>query len=67
VSDRLVDDRLTRDRWRHPGAAVATFASIRSANRSARISERAARTAEQSLLAGQRPLLVSSLLQDPAQ
>jgi hypothetical protein len=47
--------------------AVATFASIRSANRSARISERAARTAEQSLLAGQRPLLVSSRLQDPAQ
>jgi hypothetical protein len=47
--------------------AVATFASIRSANRSARISERAARTAEQSLLAGQRPLLVNSRLQDPAQ
>ena len=47
--------------------AVATFASIRSANRSARISERSARTAEQSLLAGQRPLLVSSRLQDPAQ
>ena len=35
--------------------AVATFASIRSANRSARIAERAARTAERSLLAGQRP------------
>ena len=47
--------------------AVATFASIRSANRSARISERAARTAEQSLLVGQRPLLVSSRLQDPEQ
>jgi hypothetical protein len=47
--------------------AVATFASIRSANRSARISERAARTAEQSLLAGQRPLLVASRLQDPQQ
>ena len=47
--------------------AVATFASIRSANRSARISERAARTAEQSLLANQRPLLVSSRLQDPEQ
>jgi hypothetical protein len=47
--------------------AVATFASIRSANRSARISESAARTAERSLLAGQRPLLVNSLLQDPAQ
>jgi hypothetical protein len=45
--------------------AVATFASIRSANRSARISERSARTAEQSLLAGQRPLLVNSRLQDP--
>lgn len=47
--------------------AVATFASIRSANRSARISERAARTAERSLLAGQRPLLVSSRLKDPTQ
>jgi hypothetical protein len=47
--------------------AVATFASIRSANRSARISERSARTAEQSLLAGQRPLLVNSRLQDPQQ
>ena len=47
--------------------ALATFASIRSANRSARISERAARTAERSLLAGQRPLLVSSRLNDPAQ
>ena len=47
--------------------AVATFASIRSANRSARISERAARTAEQSLLANQRPLLVNSRLQDPKQ
>jgi hypothetical protein len=47
--------------------AVATFASIRSANRSARISERAARTAERSLLAGQRPLLVNSRLKDPAQ
>jgi hypothetical protein len=47
--------------------AVATFASIRSANRSARISERSARTAEQALLAGQRPLLVSSRLQDPQQ
>jgi hypothetical protein len=47
--------------------AVATFASIRSANRSARTSERAARTAEQSLLAGQRPLLVNSRLQDPEQ
>ena len=47
--------------------AVATFASIRSANRSARISERAARTAEQSLLVGERPLLVNSRLQDPGQ
>jgi hypothetical protein len=47
--------------------AVATFASIRSANRSARISEQAARTAERSLMAGQRPLLVNSRLQDPQQ
>jgi hypothetical protein len=47
--------------------AVATFASIRSANRSARISERSARTAERSLLRGQRPLLVNSRLQDPEQ
>jgi hypothetical protein len=47
--------------------AVATFASIRSANRSARISEPSARTAERSLLAGQRPLLVNSRLQDPRQ
>jgi hypothetical protein len=47
--------------------AVATFASIRSANRSARISELSARTAERSLLAGQRPLLVNSRLQDPPQ
>jgi hypothetical protein len=47
--------------------AVATFASIRSANRSARTSERSARTAERSLLRGQRPLLVNSRLQDPQQ
>ncbi len=47
--------------------AVATFASVRSANRSARTADRAARTAEQSLLAGLRPLLVSSRLQDPKQ
>jgi hypothetical protein len=47
--------------------AVATFASIRSANRSARISERSARTAERALLANQRPLLVNSRLQDPTQ
>ena len=47
--------------------AVATFASVRSANRSARTSERVARTAERSLLVGQRPLLVNSRLQDPRQ
>jgi hypothetical protein len=47
--------------------AIATFASIRSANRSARTADRAARTAERSLLAGQRPLLVNSRLQDPKQ
>lgn len=47
--------------------AVATFASIRSADRSARISERAARTAERSLLGRQRPLLVNSRLRDPEQ
>lgn len=47
--------------------AVATFASIRSANRSARTAGRAARTAERSLLAGQRPLLVNSRLEDPKQ
>jgi hypothetical protein len=40
--------------------AVATFASVRSANR-------AARAAERSLLAGLRPLLVPSRLQDPDQ
>src|SRR5262245_29989377 len=40
--------------------AIATFASVRSANRAARV-------AEQSLLAGIRPLLVSSRLQDPNQ
>jgi hypothetical protein len=37
---------------------VATFASVRSANR-------AARTAERALMEGLRPLLVSSRLQDP--
>jgi len=37
---------------------VATFASVRSANR-------AARTAERSLLEGLRPLVVASRLQDP--
>jgi hypothetical protein len=47
--------------------AVATFASVRSANRSARTSDRAARTAERSLLVAQRPLLVNSRLQDPEQ
>lgn len=40
--------------------ALATFASVRSGNRSAR-------TAERSLLAGLRPLLVPSRLQDPDQ
>src|SRR5437762_10239149 len=38
--------------------AAATFASVRSAHRSARATERA-------LLAGIRPVLVSSRLQDP--
>jgi hypothetical protein len=40
--------------------AVATFASVRSGNRSARLSER-------SLLEGIRPLLLPSRLQDPEQ
>lgn len=40
--------------------AGATFAAVRSANRSARL-------AEQSLLAGLRPLLVSSRREDPPQ
>jgi hypothetical protein len=40
--------------------AVSTFASVRSANR-------AARAAERSLLAGLRPLLLPSRLQDPEQ
>jgi hypothetical protein len=40
--------------------AIATFASIRSANRSAR-------TAERALLAGLRPVLMSSRLQDDEQ
>jgi hypothetical protein len=40
--------------------ALATFASVRSANR-------AARAAERSLLAGLRPLLVASKLDDPPQ
>jgi hypothetical protein len=40
--------------------AVATFASVRSANRAARVAER-------SLLAGLRPLLMPSRLDDPTQ
>jgi hypothetical protein len=40
--------------------AVATFASVRSANRSAR-------TAEASMRAGMRPVLMASRLQDPGQ
>jgi hypothetical protein len=40
--------------------AVATFASVRSANRAARV-------AEQALLVNMRPLLVNSRLEDPSQ
>ncbi|MGH2892337.1 MAG: hypothetical protein ACRDPM_03590, partial [Solirubrobacteraceae bacterium] len=40
--------------------AVATFSSVRSANRSARVAERA-------LLAGMRPLLVPSREDDPVE
>ena len=40
--------------------ALATFASVRSANRAARVAER-------SLLAGLRPLLIPSRLEDPPQ
>jgi hypothetical protein len=40
--------------------AIATFASVRSANRAARV-------AEQALLVGTRPLLVPSRLDDPQQ
>jgi hypothetical protein len=40
--------------------AVATFSSVRSANRSARLAER-------SLLAGQRPILIPTHEDDPAQ
>jgi hypothetical protein len=54
--------------------AVATFASVRSANssaraadRAARVAERSARIAERSLMAAVRPLLMSSRLQDPEQ
>jgi hypothetical protein len=42
------------------GLAVATFSSVRSANRSARAAER-------SLLAGQRPVLIPSRDDDPAE
>ena len=54
--------------------AVATFASVRSANFSARAAQQAARVAEQSariaersLMAAERPLLMSSRFQDPEQ
>ncbi|HEU5420985.1 MAG TPA: hypothetical protein VFV41_25085 [Streptosporangiaceae bacterium] len=47
--------------------AVATFAAVHSANRAARVAEQAARTAERSMLAGLRPVLVASRLQDPRQ
>jgi hypothetical protein len=47
--------------------AVATYASVRQGSRATRISELAARVAEQSLLAGRRPLLMNSRLQDPKQ
>ena len=47
--------------------AVATFAAVHSANRAARVAEQAARTAERSMLAGLRPVLVTSRLQDPRQ
>ena len=40
--------------------AIATFASVRSANRAARV-------AEQALLVNMRPLLVNSRLEDPSQ
>src|SRR5258706_10643785 len=40
--------------------AVSTFASVRSANRAARVAER-------SLMVGLQPLLVPSRLQDPEQ
>ena len=40
--------------------AVATFSSVKSANRSARVAER-------SLLAGQRPLLIPSKEDDPTE
>lgn len=47
--------------------ALATFVSVQQGNRATRISERAARVAEQALLAGRRPLLMTSRLQDPKQ
>lgn len=47
--------------------AGATFAAIRSSNRSARSAERSARIAERTLLAGLRPLLVVARPSDPAQ
>jgi hypothetical protein len=47
--------------------ALATFASVRSGNRSARSADRAARIAERSLLDRQRPLMMNSRLQDPTQ
>ena len=54
--------------------AVATFASVRSANfsaraadQAARIAEQSARIAERSLMAAERPLLMNSRLQDPDQ
>jgi hypothetical protein len=54
--------------------AVATFASVRSANYSARAADQAARVAEQSariaersLMAAERPLVMNSRLQDPEQ
>jgi hypothetical protein len=40
--------------------AVATFSSVKSANRSTRLAER-------SLLAGQRPILIPTHADDPAQ
>jgi hypothetical protein len=45
--------------------AGATFAAIRSSNRSARSAERSARIAERSLLAALRPLLIVARPEDP--
>lgn len=47
--------------------AIATFASVRSANRAARSADRAARIAERSLMASMRPLLVNSRPHDDQQ